>query len=384
MRVSPSLWRNTQLMLWPMMLLTLAGCANWPKRPNITAAQQQSAEVEGYADIRRWADAPSADWVRWNAARRTNLQHAGQAVADRVLMISSGSDKGAYSAGYLVGWSASGKRPRFSIVTGVSTGALIAPLAFLGSDYDSALKALYTGISAKNIYRRRQPIAGLLGAPGLADTKPLAALIARYMTSDIVDKIAVQHRLGRRLLVLTTNLDAGRGMVWDIGAICASAAPNRIALVRNILLASASIPAIFPPVLIDVRGRQGVFNEMHVDGGTISGLLAVPASVLWDGTAESTRGVVEIDALYNGRRNLEYRVIKPHTFPIIGRAFDTALVEADRRALNDYQTLVEVHGGRLRVSAIDPDFTFKGNGLFDRNFMNVLYQYGYDRGLKPF
>jgi predicted acylesterase/phospholipase RssA len=156
-----------------------------------------------------------------------------------------GIRQGAYSAGVLNAWSRQGGRPSFDIVTGVSTGSLIAPFAFLGEQEDGELKAIYTGVSRKDIYHQRI-LSGLFGGPSLMSTRPLQALIARHITPALLDRIAAQHRRGRRLLVMTTNLDAERGVIWDMGAIAASDTSDRLSLFRQVLLASASIPGVFP------------------------------------------------------------------------------------------------------------------------------------------
>ena len=152
-----------------------------------------------------------------------------------LLALSSGSDNAAYAAGVLEGWTRAGNRPDFTVVTGVSAGALTAPFAFLGSEYDARLRRLYTSITQKDVYVRRG-VGGLISGPSLADTGPLRTLIAANIDATLVERIAAQHARGRRLYIMTTNLDAGRGVVWDMGAIAASKSPRRLELFRDCLL----------------------------------------------------------------------------------------------------------------------------------------------------
>ncbi|WP_181883848.1 patatin-like phospholipase family protein [Alteriqipengyuania lutimaris] len=358
------------------MVLALAGCATWPDRMPATAQMQAEARVAGYGDIRIWQDADVSEWHVW----RDGLVEARSQTADRggpvsMLAISSGSDKGAYSAGFLVGWTRTGERPGFDVVSGVSTGALIAPFAFLGPDYDHVLRDLYTGIDASDIYRIT-PIEGLVGGPSLADTAPLEELIARYADLPLLDAIAAEHAKGRRLLVQTTNLDAERGVVWDMGAIAASGAPDRLALFRRILLASASIPGFFPPVLIDVVADGRAFREMHVDGGTTSSLFALPPAIVFSPDRSDGFAKGRLVILYNGAISPTYRTVEPRTFTIMERALTASIKEADRRSLRQLRQFAETNELALEVYAAGPEAEAEDADLFDPDYMQRLFQMG--------
>ena len=183
-----------------------------------------------------------------------------------VLALSGGGADGAFGAGVLVGWTEQGTRPKFDIVTGVSTGALQSTFAFLGPQYDEQLKTLYTCTCSADLYAHRGA-AGFLG-DSLMDTEALKTRLASVLTDEVLDLVAAEHRTGRRLYVATTNLDAGVVTVWDMGKIAASGASNRGELFREILRASAAVPGFFKPVMIhpdaDTPNDQG---QMHVDGG---------------------------------------------------------------------------------------------------------------------
>lgn len=362
------------------LLLALNSCATWPVRPQTSASAQESARLAGYGDVRLWADAPIGDWIAWRDHWLGDRRAGGRFAPINLLAISSGSDKGAFAAGYLAGWTKRGDRPPFTIVTGVSTGALIAPFAFIGADGDAAIREFYTMTRARDIFRAT-PISGVLGGASLASTKPLQRLIARHVTPTLVARIAQEYGLGRRLLVMTTNLDSQRGVVWDLGAIAASDNPGRLALIRQILLASAAIPGVFPPVLIDAVSSEGAVHELHVDGGTTSSVFVLPSAVL-KGDVDVIPGDnrrLTITLLYNGVLKPEYEVVKPRTFTIFGRALTTVIGEADRQAIAVYRRFADENRATLCVAAIEPDFNVKYPGLFNPAYMRALFDYGAQR-----
>ncbi|MEO1648659.1 MAG: patatin-like phospholipase family protein [Pseudomonadota bacterium] len=367
------------LIAW--LALVLAACVSVPDRPEVPAGAQDSARVDGFGEIRLWEDASAEVWRSWREAMIAQRKQSGPGDRFEMLVISSGSDKGAYSAGFLNGWSQAGTRPEFNLVSGVSTGALIAPFAFLGSDYDPQLRDLYTQINADMIYRTTA-LKGLLGGTSLASTEPLAELIASYANEALIDAVAAEHRKGRRLLVQTTNLDAERGVVWDMGAIASSDSPARYDLFRKILLGSASIPGFFPPVLIDVQSEALQFAELHVDGGTTSSLVAIPPAVIFSRDEDIIEGRGRITVLYNGALEPVYRVTKPDAFTIMSRALTTALKTADQRSLAALRLYADGNGLKLDIydagdAGEDPDVD-----LFDQEFMRGLYEIGLQEALE--
>src|ERR1019366_6164924 len=188
-----------------------------------------------------------------------------------VLALSGGGAYAAFGAGLLNGWSARGTRPQFTIVTGASSGALIAPFAFLGTGQDETLRRIFTSGEMENLLQS-DGLKGLFGT-SLYKTAPLRELIVRHVDAKLLEAIALENRAGRRLYVVTTNIDAQRTAIWDMGKIAASDDPGALELFRNILTASASIPGLFSPVLIDVEGEGRRFAEMHVDGGVTANVL---------------------------------------------------------------------------------------------------------------
>lgn len=194
-------------------------------------------------------------------------------VAYSVLILSGGGQRGAFGAGFLNGWTKTGTRPTFKAVTGISAGALIAPFAFLGPDYDPLLKELWTTIDQKQIARTR------LSAEALANSRPLAELIARFVTWEVLEAVAAEHKRGRRLYIGSTHMDAQQLMIWNMGAIAATGHPDSLALFHKIMLASASIPVFFPPVMFEVEADGVRYDEMHTDGGTVTQLFFIGATM---------------------------------------------------------------------------------------------------------
>lgn len=370
--------RLVRTILSALALAALSACVSVPDRPDIAASQQASAQVPGYGQIRLWEDAEAPEWRAWRNRMLAERAGPGPTGQFEMLAISSGSDKGAFSAGFLNGWSEKGTRPRFDIVSGVSTGALIAPFAFLGEDYDPQLRDLYTTINAKMIYRTTA-LKGILGGTSLANTEPLAQLIESYADEALIDAVAREDKLGRRLLVQTTNLDAERGVVWDMGAIAASDNPGRYRLFRQVLLASASIPGFFPPALIDVEGEGFAFAELHVDGGTTSSVVAIPPAVLFAKERDVERMRGRITVLYNGALKPVYRVTEPSVFSILERALTTALKTADQRALAELARFSDESGLTLNVYSVGPEAEDPDAELFDQDYMQGLFELGRQR-----
>ena len=201
--------------------------------------------------------------------------HSGPLPPANYLAISGGGENGAFGAGLLTGWTEAGTRPEFKLVTGVSTGALTAPYAFLGPAYDKQLNYAYTTITGKDVFKKRGLLAPFLD-DALADYAPLQRMVAKYVTADMLKAIAAEHAKGRMLLIGTTDLDALRPVIWNIGKIAENGGPQALELVRKIIVASAAIPAAFPPMMIDVDVNGKHYQEMQVDGGASRQVFAYP------------------------------------------------------------------------------------------------------------
>ena len=286
------------------LTLSLQACISVPPRNAVPEEQINQATVLGGPTVRMWGDSLPANIELRIEILKNQMDGSGEEdVYTRprhYLSISGGGANGAFGAGLLKGWSESGTRPEMTIVTGISTGALIAPFAFIGSDYDDELESLYTTISTSDLIKKRSLIAGLT-SDALADTSPMRKLLMKHVDKEMIEEIALQYARGRRLLIGTTNLDAKRPVIWNIGAIAAVGTDESAPLIRDVMLASASIPGALPPVRIRVKVGQQEFDELHVDGGVSSQVFLYPAQIdLRDGAnALSVSGKQHIYVLRN-------------------------------------------------------------------------------------
>ncbi len=301
------------------------------------------------------------------------------------LSLSGGGDDGAFGAGLLVGWTAHGDRPSFKLVTGVSTGALIAPFAFLGPAYDAELTDVYTNIDPSKVFEKRF-ITAAVTEDAMADTSPLYATISKYVDERMVARIAEEYEKGRLLAIQTTDLDAGYPVIWNIGAIAKSGSPEALNLIRHIMLASASIPAAFPPVMFDVEAKGAPYQEMHVDGGTASQAFLVPPSVN-PHLAQAAAGYHRKMAAYiirNSRLTTEWTDVERQTLSIAQRAVTTMI---NYNGVGDfYRMYLETRRANagFNLAYIGADFHADHKEAFDTGYMRALYRYAYDKAAKGY
>lgn len=358
-------------------LPVLGGCASAPREP-FTPEEQAKAGVPGIPDARLWLDDPAA-------IRRLLTDTATRAPAFRatgvvsVLSISGGGDNGAFGAGLLVGWSERGTRPEFAAVTGVSVGALIAPFAFLGPRYDPALRRMFTDGTAERILAL-DGLASLLRLR-LREVSPLTELVGRYVDRALLEAVAAEHRRGRLLLVVTTNLDAQRTAVWNMGAIASSTDPGAIELFRDVLVASASIPAVFPPAYIRVASGGRRFSEMHVDGGVTTNVLVVPETFLLALLSPpNTRARPQLYVIVNNKLAPEFGVVPDRTIQIVARTVSTSIKASTRSTLISAYAFARRQGWSFNLAAIDPGFSSSTSTGFQTAAMRRLYDHGYAKG----
>lgn len=367
--------------------LALAACAgptveslrNPVPEPLVT----QSA-VPGYKNIRYWGD--NGDGLPPNVVAEIAAQQKAAGITSRqrdFLAISGGGSNGAFGAGILFGWTAKGDRPDFIVVTGISTGSLIAPFAFLGPPYDDYLKEAYTQISGEDIYQRKSVFTILGGSASVADNSPLRQLVARYVTEQMVADITREHQRGRRLLIGTTNLDAERPVVWDIGAIASSGVPGRQQLIQDILVASASIPGMFPPVKIKVVADGMTFDEMHVDGGTSNQVFLFPSNFsVREYDRKMNRKDMErtLYVLRNGKVTPEFTKVKPRAASIVGRSISALIKNQGIGDLYRMYSNAQRDGIAFRAIWIPESFTMAEPSPFDPGYMKALFDLGYRKG----
>jgi hypothetical protein len=377
----------TRRTLAVLALLLLAGCGNIARLDPPPLAATEALPILGLPNARFWLDADPAplqrEWAMMAQRQAAALPRSrgGALPPANLLALSGGGDNGAFGAGLLVGWTQSGQRPSFDLVTGVSAGALIAPFAFLGPSHDAQLREVFTEVAPSDVLVFGNKLRALLFGEALADTSPLYRLIERHVNEAMMAAIAREYGRGRLLLIGTTNLDLGRPVFWNVGAIAASGRPEALDLVRRILLASASIPGAFPPVLVDVETDGRAYQEMHVDGGAALQLFLYPPNLDLR-AAPGRQRPRERNAwvVRNGRLDTEWSTTNRSILSITGRAASTLLHFS---AVND---IVRVYltsqrdGVRFRLAYIGTDFTGTRDEPFETAFMRALFAYGEAQG----
>ena len=366
------------------LVLSGAGCTLVPKRDPLPAALVSLAKPLGEPNFRSWGDEVSPQMKKWLiAGDEIDAQEYPALVGKphHYLAISGGGANGAFGAGLLVGWSDRGDRPDFTVVTGISTGALAAPFVFLGSDYDEVLRELYTTISTEDILKKRNLFTKFF-SESLMDSKPLADLLERYIDEPFMAAIAAESEKGRTLYIGTTHLDAGRPVTWNIGNIARSGHPGALDLIRQVLLASASIPAIFPPVLIDVEAEDRSYDELHVDGGVTAQVFFYPAGIKWNRVLEKFRvpGTPRMYIIRNSRLNPNWIQTRNKALPIAGRSLATLIRRQGADDLLRLYLLAKRDGLDFNLAYIPGDFDTPQNQIFDPEFMQGLFNFGYRMG----
>lgn len=279
--------------------------------------------------VRAWGDEPPPWTDKWFSMSKDELHAQYRGVIGRehnYLAISGGGASGAFGAGLLTGWTETGTRPEFTAVTGVSTGALAAPFAFLGPDWDHRLEQVYTTHSTKELVRRT--LVSAVTSSALYSTKGLARMIARYFDREVMAAVAAEFRdKGRTLTIGTTNIDTLRPVVWNITRIAASGHPDSLALIRKVLLASSSIPIAFPPVRIEVEADGQRYDEMHVDGGASAQIFLYPAGLDWARVTErlEVKGRPNVYLIRNSCFTPDWKPMKPLLMPIAMRTLQSLI-----------------------------------------------------------
>jgi hypothetical protein len=376
-----------------MLAMLLVACAAPEREPPAPAAMTEQVNVLGIPNAHFWVDIQGRALVqeaqaaleRERAADSTKADPDGRLPPANYLAISGGGDDGAFGAGLLVGWSDSGTRPSFKLVTGVSTGALMAPFAFLGRPYDDELRGMYLQINKDDIYTDRSILA-LFFNDSLKDTTPLFHLISRYVDEKMMADIAHEYEKGRLLLIGTTNLDVQRPVIWNIGAIAASGNPGALELIRKILLASAAVPGAFPPVMIDVEAGGQHYQEMHVDGGAVAQTFLYPAQVGRLMNMRSAENQRERHAyiLRNGRLDPDWASVDRSLLPIAGRAISTMIHYSGYNDIMRIYATTQHDGVDYNLAFIGTDFPAVKHEDFDPQYLHALFNYGYEQGLKGY
>lgn len=376
-----------------LLAFTLTACGTVPPHRALPDNFKGMATITGYpANIRSWGDESGENLDTAIAARieaykklyTADYERDKKYPAMNYLAISGGGNNGAFGAGIVTGWTQARNRPPFTVVTGTSTGALIAPFAFLGPKYDATLKEVYTTLSSDKIYSGDvwTLIDGVTGGLALADNTPLLREIERTITPKLFAEIAEEHRKGRRLYIGTSNLEAQRSVIWDVGAIANSGNKDGLKLFHKIMLASAAVPGVFKPVFINVTVGGRTYQEIHVDGGVTAQVFLFPLK-----TRRADRDLFLENKIDRNLYIIRNNKIVPEYDPL-----DPGLVSVSKRSL---ETLIKYQGigdlYRLYIGAqrdgidyhlihIPSDFREESKETFDPTYMSALYDVGYAIG----
>ena len=367
------------------MVLLATGCSGLPERNPLPESLSDTAGIPGIAGARYWADEPppeTDDWFKLTKEQLKTQYPAAYGQPHNYLAISGGGQRGAFGAGLLCGWTVTGKRPQFTMVTGISTGALIAPFAFLGPQYDPVIKEIYTRYSTSDIVEKRSLLKSLLG-DAAADTSPLQEKIAKYVDEDVMAAIAAEYAKGRVLDLVTTNLDAARPVAWNIGRIASNGTPEALQLIRDIMLASASIPAAFPPVMFDVEANGQLYDELHVDGGATSVMYLYPIGLDWGRLIEQleVKGKPNVYILRNGRWRKQWSSVDRSTIPVAIRTIDSLMGSAVLGDSYRIYLATQRDGIQYNLAYIPESFDEEASESFDKEYMTKLFNLGYQMAI---
>jgi len=345
--------------------IALAACTSLPRIP-YSATEASGARVLDLDGLRRYTDEPVS-----------SLKMRTTEPMVTYLALSGGGADGAYGVGVLNGWSATGTRPSFTVVSGVSTGGLIAPFAFLGSRYDETLKEVYTSGIASSLLDNPSIVRVFVGS-GLFSNARLRELVARYVGPEVLAAVAAEYAKGRRLFVVTTDLDSQRTAVWDMGRIAAIGSPEALQLFRDVMAASASIPAVFPPILIEAENRGHHFQEMHVDGGVTMPVLTLPDALLVQGRMPGSRSL-NIYLLMNNKIERDFQLVGNDTVSVAARSLSSLTQAQTRSVINSTYSFARSNHLGFHLSYIERDIPSPSSPGFDTDYMRSLYQYGYEK-----
>jgi predicted acylesterase/phospholipase RssA len=358
----------------------LCACATLPRKPAPPVLFANVAPP-GFPETVRFLGLDRRFMLAHAGEKLSRLRAAAHGETLNILALSGGGAGGAFGTGALVGLTRRGDRPQFQIVTGVSVGALIAPFAFLGPEWDRAMvEALGPDRTARLLQSRG---LALLFRPGFYRSKPLAELVDHLVTRRLIEAVATEAARGRVLFVATTDLDKQETVIWDMGEIAIQGGESARVLFRDVLVASASVPGLFPPALIRVAGPDGEsFDEMHVDGGTatpffvaseIAQILSVDFQALPG--AEVLRGA-RVYVLVNGELGGRPQTTRERPVAVITRSFSTGLMHSSRRALELSAEFARQYQMDFHFSYIPLNYPFAGPFNFKAPVMQALFDYG--------
>lgn len=371
MRTKPSLLIST--------LALLAGCQTVPRLaapPDLIGA----AVPEGFSPDVRLVTTDMKSFVALAPEFFGGLRGAASDGTVDILALSGGGSGGAYGAGVLAGMARAHTRPQFEMVTGVSAGALLAPFAYLGADWDGRMREAFTGELSARLLRSptRTVLSRLLSPRGLPHHNALFKLVDHFVTPAMIAAVAQDAATGRRLVVATTDLDKHETVLWNLGEIARQGGPKARRLFRDVLIASASVPGVFPPVLIRVREGDREYDEMHVDGGVTTSVFSTP---LIAGIQSTDLPLLRGSHLYmivNGQLARTPQTTRYNTIDIISNALAAEMTYKTREAIVDNISAAKRLHMQFSLTEVPVDYLQTSFIDFDQAHMLALFDYAAD------
>ena len=377
---------NQKIKVFGLLLFIslLFGCVVTQRNP-VPKQYVDKAQIQKFETVRAYGHKPSAYFqqdLEHSITRYLSIHGNKQGI--NILSLSGGGSDGAFGAGILNGWSQSGTRPDFYMVTGISTGSLIAPFAFVGSHYDKELKQAFTTISQKDVYENTFITSLLTARDAFTNTKPLAKLIAKYITPEFLAKVAKAHRRGKRLYVGTTNIDYHKLIIWNMGEIATRGSKEALFLFRKILLASAAIPVAFPPVKFPVRVNGEIYDELHVDGGITTEVFLYGLTMDLSKAMNQVPGAKRITkSIYVIRNSKIFQAYKPVKQSLLSIGKKAVLGLTDSQGAGDLfriYLLAQKDGINYNLLYIPNKYKPSSEEPFDKAEMNKLFDFGVKLG----
>lgn len=380
-----------------LILSSLQGCASRACLQPLPECLEDKLQVPGFHNIRGWGDDHSPILKKSLADSLKQAKAAYSGKCPQVfsgLTLSGGGQDGAFAAGFLCGWTKKGNRPKFALVTGISTGSLIAPFAFLGPEYDDRMRELNTTIKEKDVFKKHGKLSTLFSSLSIgtihsfSDNRPLAKLIECAIDEEILNKVATEHLKGRRLWIGTSQMDAERLVIWDMGAIALQRTPEALALFRKVLLTSATTPVWFPPQMFEVEAEGKIYSEMHCDGGLQAQMILfenalAPESICETGPNAKKHHLDELYIIRNLKVDPEWKCIEPTIGNISIRAVNALTKSQGIGDLFRLYTYALRDKIKYNLVFIPKEFTMKPKSEIDQKYMNALFELGCEMGQSP-
>ena len=302
-----------------------------------------------------------------------------------ILALSGGGANGAFGAGILIGLEESGQLKDYSIVTGISAGALMAPFVFIGGDAFSKMKEVMLNINDKSVLGKKN-FLNTVFKDAFTDGEHLYQFIAEAFPEPMIEQIATQHRSGKRLFIGTTHFDSGELVIWNVGAIANSEMPNKSELIYKVLAASASIPGVFPPQFINVEHEGVIFEELHVDGGLATQVFFNPSNFDYQQISDllGLEAPPQLDVIRNGSLKAPYHSLRDKGLDLVAKSVSSLTLAQTRGDLYRMKYICEINNIDMQFTYMEQDFSYakRTKDMFDEHYLLTIYKYGYHKATR--